>query len=189
MTMQTFPNGYPDEPESSKQTGTEAWHTKATIKEALREFVGDGDGADESVLVAHDREVEAQAKLSLLRELLSVGLYSVRYTINDYPIQAVPKSVLLEYRNVISREIRVRCNCGYGGFHEENNPLCDRNKGGLVPSEDPLSPAAEAETIMDMLNLDGWDCEEVTPGVLKFTDYTAGRSKTFLITITEMEES
>jgi hypothetical protein len=32
-----------------------------TIKEALREFVGDGDGADEAVLAEHDREVRAEA--------------------------------------------------------------------------------------------------------------------------------
>lgn len=75
-----------------------------TIKEALREHVGDGDGADEGVLAEHDREVGRQARLDLLASLLSVGLYSVRYTINDYPIQAVPKSVLLEHRNTLMRE-------------------------------------------------------------------------------------
>jgi hypothetical protein len=32
-----------------------------TIKEALREFVGDGDGADEAVLAEYDREVRAEA--------------------------------------------------------------------------------------------------------------------------------
>lgn len=50
MTMQTFPNGYPDEPESAKQTSTDAWHATQIIKEALREHVGDGDGEDERIL-------------------------------------------------------------------------------------------------------------------------------------------
>lgn len=54
-------------------------------------------------------------------------------------------------------------------------------------NDDPLSVEAEAETIMEMLNMDGWDCEPVSPGVLRFTDYTAGRSKAFLITISEEE--
>jgi hypothetical protein len=32
-----------------------------TIKEALREYVGDGDGSDEAVLTMHDNKVRAQA--------------------------------------------------------------------------------------------------------------------------------
>lgn len=39
------------------------WPTEPTdiIREALREYVGDGDGADEAVLSAHDAEVKAEA--------------------------------------------------------------------------------------------------------------------------------
>lgn len=39
------------------------WPTDPTdiIREALREYVGDGDGADEAVLAAHDAEVAANA--------------------------------------------------------------------------------------------------------------------------------
>ena len=40
------------------------WPTDPTdiIQEALREYVGDGDGADEAVLAAHDAEVKAEAR-------------------------------------------------------------------------------------------------------------------------------
>jgi hypothetical protein len=39
------------------------WPTEPTdiIREALREYVGDGDGADLDVLAAHDRAVAAKA--------------------------------------------------------------------------------------------------------------------------------
>ena len=33
MTMQTFPNGYPNEPESCKRTGTDEWHERVTAAE------------------------------------------------------------------------------------------------------------------------------------------------------------
>lgn len=33
-----------------------------TIKEALREYVGDGDGADEQVLAEHDAQVARRAR-------------------------------------------------------------------------------------------------------------------------------
>lgn len=33
-----------------------------TVKEALREYVGDGDGADEQVLAEHDAEVARRAR-------------------------------------------------------------------------------------------------------------------------------
>lgn len=61
MTMQTFPNGYLDEPESSKHTGTDAWHARVTVREAVREYVGDGDGADAALLDEYDRGVAAWA--------------------------------------------------------------------------------------------------------------------------------
>jgi hypothetical protein len=42
MTMQTFPNGYPDEPESSKRTGTDEWHERVIAAETESRFkVGD----------------------------------------------------------------------------------------------------------------------------------------------------
>ena len=45
-----------------------------TIKEALREYVGDGDGADEKILAAHDREV-ARAGYQAAREDVIGGAF------------------------------------------------------------------------------------------------------------------
>lgn len=71
---------------------------------------GEGDefhGAEfDRWLAQHDAEVAAKAQLDLLGDLLAKGLEDVRYTLNDYPIQAVPKSLLLEHRNRITREAR-----------------------------------------------------------------------------------
>lgn len=39
---------------------------------------------------------------------------------------------------------------------------------------------------MTVLNLDGWDCQAVSDGVLTFTDQSAGRTKRFNLTITEV---
>lgn len=43
-----------------------------TIKEALREYVGDGDGADESILQIHDQAVAAKAIASLARDIKNI---------------------------------------------------------------------------------------------------------------------
>jgi len=44
MTMQTFPNGYPNEPESSKRTGTDEWHDRAAradLEQRLSTLIAD----------------------------------------------------------------------------------------------------------------------------------------------------
>jgi hypothetical protein len=50
--------------------------------------------------------IAGRAQLDLLADLLAKGMWDVRYVENEYPIQAVPKSLLLEYRNRISRGMK-----------------------------------------------------------------------------------
>lgn len=50
--------------------------------------------------------IAARAQLDLLADLLAKGMWDVRYVENEYPIQAVPKSLLLEHRNRISRGMK-----------------------------------------------------------------------------------
>lgn len=72
-----------------------------TAAEMTTGHAGDFDRAMEK----HDREVRAQAQRELIADLLARDICTVRYVINDYPIQAVPKSALLERRNRIARAI------------------------------------------------------------------------------------
>jgi hypothetical protein len=57
-----------------------------TIKEALREFVGDGDGADEKVLAEHDAEVTRRAlpplRLAWVVLLIATGLNLLTTAVN-----------------------------------------------------------------------------------------------------------
>ena len=78
-----------------------------TVKEALRDQVGDGDGMDVQILAIYDGQVRDRAKLDLIKELLG-NMYDMRYAVNEYPTTAVPKSVLLEHRNKIARESGLR---------------------------------------------------------------------------------
>jgi hypothetical protein len=48
-------------------------------------------------------EIQAQAQQDLITDLLARHLWPVRHDLNEYPIEAVPKSVLLEYRNRLAR--------------------------------------------------------------------------------------
>lgn len=48
-------------------------------------------------------EIQAQAQQDLITDLLARDLWDVRYALNEYPIQAVPKSALLERRNRLAR--------------------------------------------------------------------------------------
>jgi hypothetical protein len=54
----------------------------AVAKEALREFVGDGEGADEWVLMAHDAQVRAQA-FEEAAEAFDLDVASVAFTASD----------------------------------------------------------------------------------------------------------
>lgn len=48
-------------------------------------------------------EIQAQAQQDLITDLLARHLWPVRHDLNEYPIEAVPKSVLLEHRNRLAR--------------------------------------------------------------------------------------
>ena len=52
------------------------WPTEPTdiIREALREYVGDGDGADEAVLAAHDAEIRFGERERILGGLLRLPI-------------------------------------------------------------------------------------------------------------------
>lgn len=68
-----------------------------TIKEALREFVGDGDGADEAVLTAHDHELIT----SLLEEVYAVlGGRDLKYP--EHFAYLATDNYLLGYRDALS---------------------------------------------------------------------------------------
>ena len=56
---------------------------RQVIEEALREYVGDGDGADWLILAAHDREVAEKA--------WDEGMaYGVNYDMGDYEVAPEP---------------------------------------------------------------------------------------------------
>ena len=78
----------------------DTWPHDATgiVKEALREYVGDGDGEDERVLAAHNAIVAAKA----LRDAASERAV-MQYQGLDYPVRAVPLAVLFEMATRIER--------------------------------------------------------------------------------------
>ena len=57
--------------ESTLDEVFETWPHDPTkiVKEALREFVGDGDGEDERVLAAHEERVRADERERIRREI------------------------------------------------------------------------------------------------------------------------
>jgi hypothetical protein len=44
----------------------------------------------------------------------------------------------------------------------------------------------EADIIMEVMNLDGWDFTKVAPGVLEFSDYSGTETKRFRLTVEEI---
>lgn len=90
---------------------------------------------------------------------------------------------------------QVRCNCGFGGFHEEGNPLCDRNAQPQAPVGDGLeNGVSDGEReglgdVVDAVNRE-WDPNDTThpdyPYALADALLAAGYRKPTLPSVEDM---
>ena len=48
-----------------------------------------------------------------------------------------------------------------------------------------MTPEYEADLLMEVLNIDGFEFRKVRPGVLEFEDHAMGQSRTFRVTVSE----